>query len=135
VIAQRPEVTGERPRRDLLRRSWAPWGESVSRSATMFVRSAASPRTPPFRTPPFDRNYAASIATSAESNNFANSAVHRSCGLTQDVTRRSLIARREPVSGPPGGEGEFAGSRSARRPWSRYALLTLSPSGRFGHRL
>ena len=40
--------------------------------------------------------YVASIATSADSKNFANSGGSRSCGLTQDAIRRNLIPRREP---------------------------------------
>jgi len=82
-------LRGERPRRDLLRWSWAaPWGESEQVGDDVrAVRAIAPDATiPNARTRPY---YLASIATSAEADNVANSGdslVPRAC-LTQDLTR------------------------------------------------
>lgn len=101
MIVHRSEGRSERPKRDLLGRSCAPLGEIEKVGGDL---SAVRAITPDATIRPY---YLASIATSVESNNVANSGESLACAArsTQDLPR--LWDLYGPVSlavWPPGGE-------------------------------
>jgi hypothetical protein len=120
VIAHRPEGRGERPRRvDLLRRSCAPLGEREKVGGDVpAVRAIAPDAT--------IRPYSfASIATSAESNNVANSG--RFAALCSRSTHDPPRLWGSTWTGEPGGLGHLAGGLARLPPLIRRGRLRLIP--------